>query len=272
MDIPSGEWFFSLADVVILSHSKEQSHYNCREILSKQKFLYIDEEWPEDINSKIIAIYTDFLYPAIDRFKVFKNAKIVLTHGSDYVPDEIKTVKWLNQNPNVRLYAVNLTFEHPRAFILPIGQANLMWPHGDKKIWSEIKITDKNTEVLKTYYLNTHISRCNLNMLNHPKIETIGNLNYKDFVNKLLSSKFVICPPGNGPDTHRMWETLSAQAIPILLNTPFNNLLKKQYPDLPLVIVDDYFTFDYNSLEYNFPNYINILDKSYWINKIKNEA
>jgi hypothetical protein len=186
--------------------------------------------------------------------------------------DEIRTIKWLNETPNVKLYAVNLTFEHPRAFILPISQANSMWPHGNKKVWKEIQSIDKNIEVLKTYYLNTHKSRRNLNMLNHPKIETIGQLNYKDFVNKLLISKFVLCPPGNGPDTHRLWETLSARAIPILLNTPFNNLLKKQYPDLPIVIVDDYLRFDYNLLEYNFPNYINLLDKNYWITKIRDEA
>jgi len=88
--------------------------------------------------------------------------------------------------------------------------------------------------MLKTYYSNTHNSRINLNHLINNKIETVGNLNYQDFVGKLSSSRFVICPPGNGTDTHRLWETLSARAIPIVINTPFNNLLKNSTLIYPL--------------------------------------
>jgi hypothetical protein len=272
MDIPSGEWFFSLADTVITSSHKINTRDNCREVLYNHRFLTVEENWPIDTESKIVAVYIDFLNIFIDRFSLFKNVKIVLSHNGDFIPDEKIIVKWLNENPDITFYAQNLTFEHPRAFILPIGQANSMWPHGNKKIWEQIDFANKRIDILKTYIRNTHNSRSNLNILSHSKIETIGQLNYKDFVNKLLLSKFVLCPPGNGPDTHRLWETLSARAIPILLNTPFNNLLKKQYPDLPIVIVDDYLTFDYNSLEYKFPNYINLLDKNYWISKIRDEA
>jgi hypothetical protein len=272
MDIPSGEWFFSLADAIVASYQKINTHTNSIHIYHNKKILNIDSEWTIDTDTKIVAVYVDFLHRFIEKFDSFKNVKVVLSHNGDYIPDENIVVKWLNDNSDVKFYAQNLTFEHPRAFILPIGQANSMWPHGDKKAWQDLIVKDKTVDVLKTYCSNTHNSRMNLNNLVNDKIKTISNLNYNDFINKLSSSKFVICPPGNGPDTHRLWETLTVGAFPILLNTPFDNLLKKQYPELPIVIVDDYFTFDYKTLEYNFPNHINILDKSYWVNRIKNEA
>jgi hypothetical protein len=51
-----------------------------------------------------------------------------------------------------------------------------------------------------------------------------------------MEHRFVLCPPGNGVDTHRMWEVLLAGAIPVVLRsqamTPFESL--------PILFVDDY--------------------------------
>jgi len=57
------------------------------------------------------------------------------------------------------------------------------------------------------------------------------------FYERLLKSKFVISPEGNGIDCHRHWESLYCGAIPIIeRNTNMENKLK----DLPVLYTTDY--------------------------------
>jgi hypothetical protein len=264
MDIPSGEWFFTFANVVITSKSKEQSHHNCREILKAQKFIYDEQEWMEDNDSQIVAVYGDFFNKNLHRFNVFKNASIFLVHNSDEVPNEESVLKWLDNNPNIILYCQNLTFEHTRAFVLPIGQANSMWKHGNKDVWKRSLNPDKSILVSMTYCEKTNPLRNNLDVSSKRFITTLPKLNYAEYVNALSLSKYVICPPGNGPDTHRLWETLAAGAIPIVINTPFIIQLKRSFPDIPLVILDDYNSLNINLLNNDSFVPVKCLTKSYW--------
>ena len=39
--------------------------------------------------------------------------------------------------------------------------------------------------------------------------------------------KYNICPPGNGLDTHRFWESLMVNTIPIVVKTKFTSNLEK---------------------------------------------
>lgn len=41
-------------------------------------------------------------------------------------------------------------------------------------------------------------------------------LRYPDYLALMGRAKFVVCPPGNGPDTIRLWEALAVGAVPIV--------------------------------------------------------
>ncbi len=56
------------------------------------------------------------------------------------------------------------------------------------------------------------------------------------YLDALLTHRFVLSPPGNGIDTHRMWEALYAGAIPVVLRSP----AMRAYGMLPILFVDDY--------------------------------
>lgn len=53
---------------------------------------------------------------------------------------------------------------------------------------------------------------------------------------KQAEHAFVLCPPGNGPDTHRLWEALVLGCIPIVKR----NFMSQFLSDLPVVVVDDW--------------------------------
>jgi len=56
------------------------------------------------------------------------------------------------------------------------------------------------------------------------------------FLGEMTAHRFVLCPPGNGVDTHRFWETLVTGGIPVALRSPAT----EPFARLPIVLVDDF--------------------------------
>jgi len=67
----------------------------------------------------------------------------------------------------------------------------------------------------------------------HPHTAQPGKAGYLE---ALLSHHFVFCPPGNGEDTHRMWETLYCGAIPVVRESP----AMRHFKDLPILFVPQF--------------------------------
>jgi hypothetical protein len=57
----------------------------------------------------------------------------------------------------------------------------------------------------------------------------------RDYLAGLGSHRFVLCPPGNGMDTHRMWEALYAGCFPVVLRSPVTEAV---CPGLPALIIE----------------------------------
>jgi len=58
----------------------------------------------------------------------------------------------------------------------------------------------------------------------------------REYADELLRHRFVLCPRGNGIDTHRMWEALAAGTIPVVKRTPALDA----FADLPIYFVEDF--------------------------------
>lgn len=61
-----------------------------------------------------------------------------------------------------------------------------------------------------------------------------GDIAGLEYARQLASHVFVLCPPGNGTDTHRLWEALYAGSIPIVKQDP----KLESFVDLPILFVD----------------------------------
>lgn len=59
----------------------------------------------------------------------------------------------------------------------------------------------------------------------------------RDFRRRLLTSKFVLSPPGAGPDCHRTWEALLLGAVPVVLKS---SLAQSLYQDSAIYAVDNW--------------------------------
>ena len=88
------------------------------------------------------------------------------------------------------------------------------------------------------------------------------------FISEMYNHKFVLCPRGNGVDTHRLWMSLYLGTIPIVKY----HIVHSTFKHLPILFINDWdeVTEDFlnqkfeeiHSKEYDF----SILKMEYWEN------
>lgn len=211
MDFIQGDKFVKIADYTYAPEIKSAGAYD-----GLGNTLDINKIKNDDI------IYTHTFYVK-QLFEVIKNLNkgiTVITHNSDTnvdFPPPDNVFKWFTQNVNIN---------HPKIESIPIGLENDRWfPHLKKKE----KMIDKlqqPKEYKNLVYMNHNIDN------NPPKrlkpyrllenqswvtsVHGVNGVGFDEYLENIYNHKFVICPDGNGIDTHRLWECLYMGSIPIV--------------------------------------------------------
>lgn len=270
MEFIRGELFFQLADFIFNIKNGRDDYYNLDNTLNLDK-----------LNSyqgiPIIYSHVQFVTQLFQLLKDFKKECVVISHNSDdntpeiQIPDCVKI--WYSQNVN---------FQHPKLQSLPIGLENSMWyKHIGKVDQIENKLKESKNHI-NLLYVNHNINTNKKERLepyqifSSKKWSTVvigqNGQNFDHFIHNIYNHKFVLCPNGNGIDTHRLWETLYLKSIPIVkkgINTNF-------YQDLPICFVNNWKEINEEFLnnEWNRINNtqwdLKKLDFNYWKNIIKN--
>ena len=166
---------------------------------------------------------------------------ILLTHDSDFpIPGSAPEIL---DNPNLIMWlGMNVHQIHPKLKAIPIGMANEVWPHGDKKIVTKI-IEENNPK--------TNLVYCNFDPNTNPEqryptIEKLKHLpfvdmdfdkqNYESYLRKVSKYKYIISPPGNSIDCHRVWESIYVNTIPICLKS----IPMHYFKEGPILFVDEW--------------------------------
>jgi len=271
-----GEHFLGIADCFIgavyslhanpntPAFSKQNIHIDC---ISDTDDLFITQ--------KRIFVKTDDIQHFYERFQNNLEDKIIITHNSDYEIDRqgfgqhIKKVK--------RQYSQNCSFldeENDKLVPIPIGIENRMW--FDHDILHRVR---KRQDIPKTkgvyffFSLGTHPSRPVCYDALRSKFEFNTGRPREDYFVELKRHRYAICPRGNGIDTHRLWECLYLDVIPIMLKSDSVNI-----GNLPVMFVDSWDDLDATTLNRNvasdairFKNQnLSKITMSHWSNKINN--
>jgi hypothetical protein len=256
--------------------------------------------FPSTFNRKLLEdndiIYTqgfhEYKKPLLEDIRKSEKKVILISHNCDnpidgtyILPDNV--IKW---------YSTNVNTDDPRVESIPIGLQNDIWFKKNKFSPSPVNKIERIIEKLKE---EKHIR--NLVYMDHriycnPKVriipyQVLGNKSYvtsateemygKDvmdgkifekYLDGVYNHKFVICPEGNGIDTHRPWEALYLGVIPIEKKCINNSFFK----DLPICFVNDWeevtesflinWLIDYRKREWS----MEMLTFEYWKNKIFN--
>lgn len=145
------------------------------------------------------------------------------------------------------IYSTNWLGSHPRIEPIPIGLENIRHlrngiPSDFNRIHlkNRLEFKDRPINLLVAFSLHTNPSERSVALSaarEIPGVKIVEEFTYPYEYLKLVSqSKFVLSPPGNGPDCHRTWESIYLGAIPIVLKSawPFTDF------SLPVASVSDW--------------------------------
>lgn len=210
------------------------------------KIIFLKTDWIEDFKIKVL--------PRINyQFKL-------VTHNADR-PAISGNLDLLEDSRLITWYGMNIDTKHSKLQPIPIGIANEKWPHGNKDVLLEIVNTNINKHglVYSNFDIKTNIqSRSNtLNVIREKKYIDVDSQvhNYKEYLTRLKSYKYVISPPGNSIDCHRIWESIYLGVVPIVEK----HLALEYWYDLPILFIK---SFNDLSEEYLNEQYNNIVNKS----------
>ncbi|GEM_PF-1938263 len=164
---------------------------------------------------------------------------VLLTHNADHGVT-FKHKRHIENKNLIHWFGQNLETEHPKLSSIPIGLCNF----ANFDVMEEVMAANhpKSNLVYANYNIWT-----NFQERNKCKEKTgvpLAKLKpFKDYLEDVSRSYFVISPNGNGVDCHRTWEALYLKAIPIVTKS----YVTIHYKHFPIIILDSWD--DYKDLQ-----------------------
>jgi len=217
-------------------------------------------------NNDVIYSKTDYIN---ELFKILKDVEVnikIITSESDYSITE----SLFKSKPKCikKWFAVNIDFEHEDLIPIPLGISN----NNCTKTLKFENIKHTNSQKNKLLYINHRIEtrpqsrKWIYDYFIDKPWATVRQptLSLLDFEKELNEHEFVLCPRGNGIDTHRLWEALYSGVTPVVER----HITHKNLENLPILFVDSYKQITENFLKHNIKTNKNLdLLNVYWWKK-----
>jgi hypothetical protein len=175
-----------------------------------------DAVWPnEPLPGQRLFVKTDNLIEYVGR-SAHLNRHTLVTGLSDYSPStflsDAQVQRFLEQSHIIAWYSQNVCTTHPKLKHLPIGledtpsKLEFCATYGE-----ELRAIPKTDSVYTKFSpeTNPHERNCFV-MASGPKVS------FEEYMRTMATHKYVMCPMGNGIDTHRFWEAQVCGCIPIV--------------------------------------------------------
>jgi hypothetical protein len=226
--IVHGDKIAALCDVEINSPTLCR---NVKELGTRNQIVFCKTDMLDDL--------FNYLYQYDDTDRTF----VLITHNSDYLIDE---TRWETRPRCIKMwYAENAVIVRDRLRPVPLGVER---PDGggysSDMVTLEAELTCCFTQTDRLAFMchnvnNNRAQREQVTELLKDKSWATWRphgMSFKEFCHNVHAHPFTICPEGNGPDTHRMWEALALGSIPIIKQSTF----AEHWNDLPVLIVNSW--------------------------------
>lgn len=183
-----------------------------------------------------------------------------------------------------KIFAINGNSKNDNIIPIPLGITNDCDDSSIHRIYGNLEIME---QVSQTHIDKRNLLYLNINIQTYPLeremvVDMFKNKKFvtwikeqqptligrQKFLEDIKAHDFVLCPRGNGIDTHRLWETLYMGSIPIVIYSDVHkNLL-----DLPILFVNNWNEISYDFLLEQLSTIksktwnMEKLNISYWIN------
>lgn len=247
--VEGGEWPAVDADRIVREHlSAEQFASCCDQLWStdRRATAVADRDTPPRHRSLLYAKqdHTGALFPLLER----KRARVVLITAESDVPAERERAV----PPQVASWFATNAWG-AAAHALPLGLGNSYCPVTTKAdILASVLGTPKTGLLYVNFRVETNPAE------RAPLRDKFRSSEWRDaatfpdstagvgaYARALAAHRFVLCPAGNGTDTHRMWEALYAGTIPVVESHP----ALEAFRDLPILFVQKLGALERSQLE-----------------------
>lgn len=173
--------------------------------------------------------------------------RVILVTGEGDLPCDALHQKFLPANV-ARWFATNVTTPHPRTTAIPLGLGS---PRSEVTLRAEEILDRRASGSPRDHWLYVNFRPDTNPTVRQPVFDDFrrrsasedwitfqspgGEGTNASFLEALVRHRFVLCPPGNGVDTHRMWEALLAGAVPVVLRSQ----AMEAFSSLPILFVED---------------------------------
>jgi len=221
LDIVTGEKLQELAQVYI---GKPEDFINIKENEKCLDISAVPEIWN---NPPLLFCYSHRIEELSKKIQSLQN-RCVFIFGSSYeILSYEKCKPFLDSGIVQYIFCQNIQFSHEKASFIPIGVSN-------KQLKEHIPI-QKNKDI---YFNST---------------------SQKEYIGELALHKFCIFSDVNGVDTHRFWECLYLETVPIVVRSPLTEQI--QASGIPCVLIDSLNSFHLEEV----PHYSSfVFDDSYY--------
>jgi hypothetical protein len=175
--------------------------------------------------ASVIFCRSDLLERFLDEYIGSINAKVLILGNSDRDFNDFE----FSLPPGIKqVFVQNLMFRDSRLSLLPIGLENRRFAvNGNLSRFDYAgNVPQKLNQVLMGPLSETHVERRPLQQL----FKDLQGVTYMEerlspaeYINIAKNYSFVAAPRGNGMDTHRFWETLYLNSLPIVLKSAWAN-------------------------------------------------
>ena len=254
-DILTGESVQQLCGVYV--GYKEDFEWNPVIRLEQEKCLSIQEIPVVWNNPLLIFCYSKRVSEFAAKLGSLVNPAVIVFGNSDKNMTLELCLPFLNSDKAIRIFCQNLLFVHPKAALLPIGIANSQWAHGNKTAFLGVDM-NKTLGVFSSFSLHTNkaIRSACLDAITKKGVLNSPFKSQEEYIRALAKHRFVICPEGNGVDTHRFWEAQLVQTVPVVVRSVFIEnvmllgipcVVLERWTDFDPLVLPPYESFTFNS-------------------------
>lgn len=271
---------YNLARGCDLVFSEIVSVENYKKLKNKDHFIIFQDDTHVFYKSSLLKISNgDVVFSNLDLVEALF-AKLKKTNLENIILVTSQTDRKIDSNlyskkpKNIsKWFSINIDIEREDLIPIPYGLAN---SYSSKNLFKANFKNLKNNEKISSVYLNFEV---NTNYFHRYKlrkklgirdnfIQETKMLSLTEYSENLNSYKYILCPWGNGFDTHRLWESLYAGSIAIVPE----HITFKTTENLPVISFQNIKELDIDfiyekqkELKYNY----DALNIEFWIKKIR---
>ncbi len=237
---------------------------------------------PHFKEGSLVFCKIDAVLLLFEKLRLTRKRIILLTGEGDFPCDAFRQ-QFLPKNV-LHWFSTNVTHPHPRVSAIPLGLGSPSDPI-TLKMADLLKMKEKN--IPKSSWLLVSFRAETNRSLRQPIYEYFQERSEKEpwitfyppneeqskdsFLEQLSEHRFLLSPPGNGVDTHRIWEALAIGSYPIVLTSE----AMRPFEELPILMVHCFEEITLPFLEYHLPQLeekrenLFLLEMSYWEKKLQ---